>query len=148
MEYNLKRFLDAQDDIYNVALAELSRGKKTTHWMWFIFPQIAGLGKTETAQFYAIVDINEAKLYYEHPTLGNRLVTCCEALLSLNENNPSKIFGSPDDLKLKSCMTLFAIATGDLIFESVLQQYYNAEHDIATLALLKIQSSTNQETGK
>lgn len=143
MEYNLTRFIDAQEDVYNVALAELSRARKASHWMWFIFPQIAGLGKTDTAKLYAISDINEAKLYYDHPTLGSRLIACCETLLSLNENNPLKIFGSPDDLKLKSCMTLFAIATSDLIFESVLQQYYNAEHDIATLTLLKIQSSSN-----
>ncbi|RYF09993.1 MAG: DUF1810 domain-containing protein [Flavobacteriales bacterium] len=141
MEYDLKRFIDAQEGDYQIALAELARGKKSSHWMWYIFPQLTGLEQSDMAKLYAIKDLDEAKLYYTHPTLGNRLVECCETLLSLNESNALKIFGSPDDLKLKSCLTLFAVASGDVIFESVLAQYFNGEKDGLTLSILKEQAN-------
>lgn len=143
MEYDLKRFVDAQEADYQIALAELARGKKSSHWMWYIFPQLIGLGQSDMAKLYAIKNLDEATLYYTNPTLGTRLVNCCETLLTLNESNAFKIFGSPDNLKLKSCMTLFAVASGDVIFESVLAQYFNGEKDGLTLSILKEQAEKN-----
>ncbi len=104
---DLKRFLDAQENDFERALAEIKRGRKQSHWMWYIFPQIAGLGSSETSRFYAVKDRAEAELYLAHPVLGARLGRISEALLEIEGKTANQIFGSPDDMKLKSSMTLF-----------------------------------------
>ncbi len=104
-ENNLKRFIDVQEADYPIALSEVRNGRKQSHWMWYIFPQIQGLGFSETSKFYAIKNINEAEEFLNHPVLGSRLVHICNELLELKSNDANKIFGSPDDLKLKSSMT-------------------------------------------
>ncbi|MDF2432849.1 MAG: hypothetical protein JWP44_2480 [Mucilaginibacter sp.] len=137
-EDSLKRFVDAQETDYPVALAEIKNGRKRSHWMWYIFPQIQGLGFSETSRFYAIKDINEAQEYLKHPVLGSRLISICKALLQLESNNATAIFGSPDDVKLKSSMTLFAALPGtDPVFESVLEKYFDGSKDIKTLQIIK-----------
>ncbi|HTE02474.1 MAG TPA: DUF1810 domain-containing protein [Mucilaginibacter sp.] len=133
----LKRFVDAQQRDYEVALAEIKNGRKRGHWMWYVFPQIRGLGFSSTSQHYAIHDLNEAQSYLRHPILGQRLVEICKALLELDGSNAHLVFGSPDDLKLKSSMTLFAAVPGsDLVFQQVLEKYYQGKMDIPTLTLL------------
>ncbi|WP_020607238.1 DUF1810 domain-containing protein [Spirosoma spitsbergense] len=134
----LKRFLDAQSDDYNRALGEIRNGKKQSHWMWYIFPQIAGLGYSETAKFYALRDLEEAHAYLEHPVLGSRLIEIAQALLAIEGKTANQILGSPDDLKLHSCMTLFSrVAPADPVFTAVLERYYNGIPDQRTLALLQ-----------
>jgi uncharacterized protein (DUF1810 family) len=136
--FDLMRFVEAQDGVYEQALAELKQGLKESHWMWFIFPQIEGLGRSSTARFYAIKSANEAKAYLEHPLLGPRLIECSNALLQHKGISASEIFGFPDDLKLKSSMTLFAsIPESDSAFSSVLGQYFAGQLDQQTLARLK-----------
>ena len=136
-DYRLSRFVEAQDRVYDDVLSELRSGRKTSHWMWFIFPQIAGLGFSNTTQFYAIKSIDEARAYLQHPILGARLVECCEALLSLRGRSAHDVLGSPDDMKLKSSMTLFAsISPKESAFERVLDRYYDGERDSKTLDLL------------
>lgn len=136
--YNLKRFLDAQEHSYQTALAELQAGRKRSHWMWFIFPQIAGLGFSETSRFYSIKSKPEAKAYLEHPILGARLLEICNVLINLPDNHATRIFGSPDDLKLKSCMTLFAeLPNTSEVFKKVLDKFYNGIKDWETLNLLQ-----------
>ena len=136
--FDLNRFLEAQVGVYELALAELHRGRKESHWMWFIFPQIEGLGRSSTASFYAIKSTNEAKAYLAHPLLGQRLLECTKALLNHREKSASEIFGFPDDLKLRSCMTLFAsISQPDSVFSRVIGQYFGGESDSQTLALLR-----------
>ncbi len=133
----MKRFIEAQEGMYPRALAELKAGRKQSHWMWFIFPQIAGLGISETSRFYAIRDLQEAMQYLDHPLLGKRLEECCQALLLLEGLSVLHIFGSPDDLKLKSSMTLFSQAADEPeIFERVLDRYYSGEKDERTLDIL------------
>jgi len=133
----LQRFLDAQDGVYATALAELRAGRKRSHWMWFVFPQIAGLGHSSTAAYYAIADLAEARAYLAHPLLGTRLAECAEALLGVTGRTAHEIFGSPDDLKLRSSMTLFAQVAGpDSVFRRVLERYYGGEADARTLDLL------------
>ncbi len=133
----LQRFLDAQDGVYEQALAELRAGRKRTHWMWFVFPQIAGLGHSSTAVYYAIADLAEARAYLAHPLLGARLAECAEALLGVTGRTAHEILGSPDDLKLRSSMTLFAQVAGpDSVFRRVLERYYGGEADARTLDLL------------
>jgi len=136
--FNLKRFLRAQEDIYLQALGEIQNGKKLTHWMWFIFPQIIGLGHSDKSLFYGIKNSEEAKLYLEHPILGSRLIEITNALLELNEKRISDIFGRPDDLKLKSCMTLFSLIdkNENSSFKLVLKKYFFNDKDIRTLQLL------------
>lgn len=107
-DHNLLRFLTAQESTYDMALSEITRGKKQSHWMWFIFPQIQGLGFSETSKRYAVKDLREAEAFMTHLLLGNRLVTICEALMQNKNNDAYSIFGSPDDMKLLSCMTLFS----------------------------------------
>ncbi|MEV6343698.1 DUF1810 domain-containing protein [Actinoplanes sp. NPDC051851] len=120
----LQRFVDAQDGIYERALAELAAGQKRSHWMWFVFPQLAGLGSSPTARRYAIRDLAEARDYLAHPLLGARLIECAETLLGLPEGaDVSRIFGFPDDLKLRSSMTLFARADDSGVFERVLKRF-------------------------
>lgn len=140
-EYDLSRFLDAQDGVYETALAEMRAGRKRSHWMWFVFPQIQGLGRTSTARYYAIQDMGEAQAYLAHPVLHQRLVEICQALLDLPESDPHKVFGSPDDLKLRSCMTLFEAADAhELVFRRVLAKYYKGQRDDKTLHILESQA--------
>lgn len=136
--FHLNRFLEAQEHSYSAALSEIRSGRKKTHWMWFIFPQVAGLGFSSTSVFYAINSLDEARAYLAHPVLGNRLEACCKALLELKGLTAHEIFGSPDDLKLRSSMTLFArVSTRGSVFEQVLARHFGGKPDIHTLQLLK-----------
>lgn len=139
-DYDLRRFLDAQAQSYKNALNEIKQGRKQSHWMWYIFPQISGLGFSSTSRHYALRDLEEATAYLQHPVLGSRLQEITEVLLSLPEKNATQIFGSPDDLKLKSSMTLFRQVSGaSEIFENVLKTYFNGSSDSRTLAILNSQ---------
>lgn len=134
---SLQRFLEAQETDYEIALAEIKRGRKQSHWMWYIFPQIQGLGYSSTAKFYAINDVNEAHEYLGHPILGNRLIAISNELLKLDCNDANRIFGNPDDLKLKSSMTLFASVPGaDSVFQSVLDKFFGGMRDNKTLSII------------
>ena len=133
----LDRFLNAQQGDYAVALAEVRRGRKTSHWIWYIFPQIAGLGQSSTARYYSIRDLEEAREYYAHPVLGQRLREISGALLELRGSDPVAVFGGIDSMKLKSSMTLFAVtAPDDPLFQQVLDKYYGGEQDALTLRIL------------
>jgi uncharacterized protein (DUF1810 family) len=135
--FDLSRFVEAQRGVYDQALAELQRGRKQSHWMWFIFPQIDGLGSSTTARHYAIKSAAETKAYLGHPLLGDRLVKCCEALLNIRDKSASEIFGFPDDLKLRSCATLFSIVAGEgSVFSRVLDKYFEGKPDQRTIELL------------
>ncbi len=136
--FDLGRFVQAQEGIYPRALAEIMHGEKRSHWMWFIFPQLDGLGYSSTAKFYAIKSKDEAKAYLNHPLLGKRLTECSEALLKIKGKSAAEIFGYPDDLKLRSSMTLFAcVSESGSVFSQVLDQYYGGQPDAQTLELLK-----------
>lgn len=136
--FNLERFVAAQARVYANALGELRGGCKRTHWMWFIFPQIEGLGHSPTSMHYAIRSLDEARAYLEHPVLGPRLVECAEALLAVEGRSASDIFGYPDDLKLRSSMTLFEqVAEPGSAFGRVLDKYYQGRRDESTLSLAK-----------
>ena len=133
----LDRFLDAQRGDYAAALAEVRRGRKTSHWMWYIFPQIAGLGQSSTARYYSIRDLEEAREYYAHPVLGQRLREISGVLLELRGSDPVAVFGGIDSMELKSSMTLFAVAApDDPLFRQVLDKYYGGEQDALTLRIL------------
>lgn len=137
----LDRFLQAQEPVWPRVLAELRAGQKRTHWMWFVFPQIKGLGRSDMAQRYAIQSLAEAQAYLAHPVLAGRLRECCQILLELESPASAlEVFGTPDDLKLRSCMTLFAEASsapGNNVFDAVLQKYFGGQKDEHTLELLK-----------
>ena len=135
-EYNLERFIDAQQASYEIALSQIKTGRKKSHWMWYIFPQVQGLGFSETAKFYAIKDIGEARAFMEHPVLGERLVRICNALLQLESDNAHNIFGSPDDLKLQSSMTLFSSLNINPVFQMVLEKFFNGARDERTLQII------------
>ena len=136
MASDLSRFLKAQEHDYERALGEIRAGRKRSHWMWYIFPQIQGLGFSSTAQYYAICDLQEAKDYLAHPVLGARLKEISSALLDLEGLSASEIFGYPDDLKLRSCMTLFGMADlNEPIFLEVLEKYYDGKPDSRTVEL-------------
>ena len=136
MASDLSRFLKAQEGDYERALGEIRSGRKRSHWMWYIFPQIQGLGFSSTAQYYAIRDLQEAKDYLAHPVLGTRLKEISSALLDLEGLSASEIFGYPDDLKLRSSMTLFRMADLDCpIFLEVLEKYYDGKPDYRTVDL-------------
>jgi uncharacterized protein (DUF1810 family) len=138
--HRLERFIIAQKAVYQTALNELKAGRKSGHWMWYIFPQIRGLGFTEVSKHYAIDDLDEATAYLAHRVLGPRLILACNTLLELETNDAHQVFGSPDDLKLKSSMTLFsAVLNADPVFEKVLQKFYNGLKDHITLKILKLQ---------
>ena len=140
MENSLQRFIDAQEKDYETALAEISQGRKRSHWIWYIFPQIQGLGFSETSKFYAIKNIDEAAEYLKHPVLGERLIRICHALIKNPGNDANKIFGSPDDMKLKSSMTLFAELPGtDPVFQKVLDKFFNGTRDSKTIEILTSQ---------
>jgi uncharacterized protein (DUF1810 family) len=135
--YNLQRFLDAQDGVIDTALAELRAGSKQSHWMWFVFPQLAGLGRSPTAQFYAIGSIEEARGYLHHPLLGLRLRECVGALLPWSTHRPlDQVLGPIDALKLRSTLTLFDAAEPGGIFRTGLESFFGGEGDQRTLALL------------
>ena len=138
MASNLSRFLKAQEYDYPQALREIRAGRKRTHWMWYIFPQIQGLGFSSTAQYYAIRDLEEAKEYLAHPVLGARLKEISSALLELDGLSASEIFGYPDDLKLRSSMTLFRLADLDCeIFRDVIDKYYDGIPDDRTVSIVR-----------
>ena len=142
MSADLERFSSAQDAVYPEVLDELRRGAKRSHWMWFIFPQLAGLGRTATSRLYGIRDLQEASDYLEHPVLGPRLIECTNILLALDGYSAEAIFGFPDVLKLRSCLTLFAQASpGTSIFTRALDKYYGGEPDELTLQLLNAGSA-------
>lgn len=140
MQKTLDRFLLAQENDFQSALSEIRSGKKRSHWMWYIFPQITGLGSSQTAEFYGIKDYNEAKAYLDHPVLGDRLREISFELLKLQNVDAIQVFGYPDNLKLKSCMTLFsAVAESDKsVFSQVLVKYFEGESDIRTLNLINL----------
>ena len=140
-EFNLDRFIEAQASSYEAAMFELSLGKKTGHWMWYIFPQIDGLGSTDMAKLYSIKSLKEANAYLEHPILGQRLIDSCEILLNLDAPSISDVMGFPDDLKLKSSMTLFEYASKpNSIFKKVLIRYFDNELDETSIKLIKATS--------
>jgi uncharacterized protein (DUF1810 family) len=132
--YDLRRFVHAQDrsGTYDRALAELRAGRKESHWIWFVFPQLAGLGRSQMARTYAIASIDEARAYLAHPTLGPRLLECCRALLSIEQRSAVEILGEIDAVKLRSSMTLFARAGGESLFLEVLGRYYGGIGDPET----------------
>ena len=133
--YDLQRFVDAQASTYDTALRELRAGDKRSHWMWFVFPQVAGLGRSPTAQRYAVRGLDEARAYLAHPVLGPRLVECARALVELGGDDPDAVLGPVDAQKLRSSMTLFALAAPDEpVFDEVLQQYFGGSRDDATVA--------------
>ena len=121
----LQRFIEAQQHTYQVALSEINNGRKASHWMWFIFPQLKGMGSSSTANYYGLTDLEEAEHYLQDPVLGSRLVTISEAVLSVKNKTASQIFGYPDDLKLHSSMTLFAQTKAHPIFAQVLKYYFD-----------------------
>ena len=138
MAYNLSRFIQAQESSYFDALAEIKAGRKRSHWIWYIFPQLKGLGFSSTAQYYGIENLNEAKEYLGDKILRDRLFEICKALLELPEKNISEIMGYPDNLKLRSSMTLFLLAEPSCdIFQKVLEKYFDGKPDEKTLALCK-----------
>lgn len=133
----LNRFLEAQNQTYIKALSEIKKGQKQSHWMWYIFPQIKGLGKSEMAKFYALKDVQEAEAYLQHPILGKHLMEISAALLEIKDKSATAILGTPDDLKLHSSMTLFAeIADKPNVFENILNHFYNGSKDEKTLNLI------------
>lgn len=143
-ENTLTRFLEAQRSDYEKALQEIGNAKKTGHWMWYIFPQITGLGESQRAKFYAIKDRAEATRYLSHPVLGFRLIEITSKLLSLPNHDPVIIFGETDSLKLKSSMTLFSmIENTSTVFEQVLEKFYNGEKDGRTVEIVNKLRHTN-----
>lgn len=132
METSLERFVDAQEKVYADVISELNSGYKQTHWIWYIFPQIQGLGRSETAKYYAIKDKAEALAYLNHPVLGQRLIECTSIVAK-----QQVIFPYPDDMKLKSSMTLFSVVSDNNLFDEVLVRYYDGEQDRRTIELLK-----------
>ena len=136
--FNLARFVVAQDAIYDVALSEIRGGKKRSHWMWFVFPQIAGLGLSPMSARYAIASVDEARAYLDHPLLGARYHECVEALQSLPMNDARTVFGYIDAQKLWSSLTLFSVVRHDRLFEAALNRWFGGQHDEATLRLLHV----------
>jgi len=140
--HDLDRFVLAQDRVYQAVLCELRAGRKRSHWMWFVFPQLASLGQSSTSRHFGIKDAEEARAYHRHPLLGPRLVDCTSLVLAVQGKSARAIFGYPDDLKLCSCMTLFqAAAPDEPVFGQVLERYYAGQGDVATIRLLGDQDS-------
>jgi uncharacterized protein (DUF1810 family) len=136
--YDLRRFVDAQRDDYEHALAELTHGRKRTHWMWYVLPQLRGLGASGMAQRYGIASLDEAKAYLAHPVLGPRLMACVEAMNALPESNAERVLGAIDAVKFRSCLTLFLAADpGSTSLRAALDKFYGGREDERTLALLK-----------
>jgi uncharacterized protein (DUF1810 family) len=139
--HDLNRFVEAQEDDYERALSEIVGGRKRTHWMWYIFPQIDGLGFSSISKRFSIKGVEEAKAYLDHPILGPRLLKCAEAVVGVEGRSATEIFGSPDDLKLKSCATLFAcVLPPGSVFDRLLAKYYAGARDEKTLQLLELQA--------
>lgn len=137
--YNLSRFVEAQSSHYPTALAEIGNGRKVSHWMWYVFPQIAGLGMSALSRKYAIRDLGEASAYLGHPVLGPRLVEISRVLSGSGKSDAYAIFGSPDDMKLRSSMTLFSLVPGaDPVFEQVIGKFFSGEKDARTLEIVGI----------
>jgi uncharacterized protein (DUF1810 family) len=132
--YDLLRFVKAQDPLIEGILGELRAGQKRTHWIWFVFPQIAGLGSSYRAQLYAIQSLDEANAYFAHPVLSGRLRECTRAVLDVEGKSALTIFGSPDDMKFRSCMTLFAEVASNDVFDLALTKYFDGKKDEATLS--------------
>ena len=136
--HDLQRFLDAQHGVHAAALAELKRGRKASHWMWFVFPQVAGLGLSDMSRRYAIAALDEARAYLENPVLGPRLIAGVEAVQTVQGRSAHEIFGSPDDRKFQSCLTLFEqVASAPEVFAAALDRYYGGERDVRTLEMLE-----------
>jgi len=137
--HNLNRFVKEQKVDYEQALAEVKSGRKQSHWMWYVFPQFDGLGSTSTSQKYSIKSVAEAKAYLSHPTLGSRLIAIATAALGVEGRSAYEIFESPDDMKLKSCATLFASVSPDgSVFEQILDKFFQGDRDLETLRLLGV----------
>ena len=136
-QYNLSRFIEAQETTYKGAMLELARGRKDSHWTWYIFPQIDGLGNSETTKIYSIKSLEEGRAYLEHSVLGPRLVESCEILISLKDASINKVMGSPDDLKLLSSMTLFEFISGEnSIFTKIIEVYFDNNRDENSLRII------------
>lgn len=133
----LQRFIDAQNESYVRALEEIKAGRKRSHWMWFIFPQLKGLGRSSASMFYGINGLDEAREYLAHPILGERLREISQVLLQLATNDANAVFGSPDDMKLRSCMTLFDNISPNDIFADVLDKYFDGQRDCKTLSIVR-----------
>jgi len=140
--FHLQRFIDAQDSVYADVIAELTQGRKESHWMWFIFPQFAGLGQSPTAIHYSVTSEAEARAYLEHPILGPRLLECADKVLQFNNKSADEVFGQIDAMKLRSSMTLFDHLQANSVFRSVLEQFFHGQRDQKTLALLESASSS------
>lgn len=139
MNYEISRFMKAHQSDYQRALSEIKNGKKVSHWMWYIFPQMKGLGHSSMSEYYGIRDLDEARAYLADPVLGKHLIEMCEALLSLDTDDAAEVMGQPDDRKLKSSMTLFDAATESLdVFQMVLDKYYHGKKDCRTIKMLGI----------
>lgn len=136
----LERFVQAQADSYARALREIKSGRKTSHWMWYIFPQLSGLGHSQTARYYAIRDRAEAEAYLAHPVLGKRLLEISSELLKLESSDATAVMGWPDDLKLKSSMTLFSLVSREAVFRQVLEKYFRGEEDAYTVQAISRQA--------
>ena len=137
-QYNLSRFIEAQETTYKGAMLELARGRKDSHWIWYIFPQIVGLGNSEATKIFSIKSLEEGKAYLEHPVLGPRLVEACEILLTLKGTSINEVMGFPDDLKLLSSMTLFeTFSESNSVFTRIIEVYFDGERDEATLEIIK-----------
>jgi uncharacterized protein (DUF1810 family) len=137
--YNLQRFVQAQNTDYDRALLEIKRGKKSSHWMWYIFPQFEGLGLSTTSRRYSIKSTGEATAYLAHPVLGPRLKECARAVLSVEGRSAQEIFGSPDDMKLRSCATLFAcVSPAGSVFHQLLDKYFEGKQDRKTLRMIGV----------
>lgn len=136
--HDLQRFLDAQHGVYDDALAEIRAGEKNSHWMWFIFPQLAGLGSSPMAQRFAIGSAGEARAYLQHAVLGPRLIRCAQAALQVQGRSAQQIFAYPDDMKLRSSATLFAsVSPPDSVFHRLIEKYFGGRGDARTLELLR-----------
>ena len=141
-KYDLSRFVSAQERDYKDALKEITNGRKQSHWMWYIFPQIKGLGMSYTSNYYGIENLEEAVEYLQEPYLKDNLVKICGVLLSLETDNPTKVFGRPDDMKLKSSMTLFACANPEeTVFQAVLDKYFGGIPDYKTMKILELEGN-------
>ena len=137
--HNLNRFVEAQEDDYEQALAEVKSGRKHSHWIWYVFPQFDGLGSSPMSQKYSIKSVAEAEAYLSHPTLGPRLIAIATAALGVEGRSAYEIFGSPDDMKLKSCATLFAsVSPNGSVFEQILDKFFQGDRDLKTLSLLGV----------
>ncbi len=136
-EDSLQRFVEAQEPIYRQALDQIRRGAKRSHWMWFVFPQFTGLGRSAMAQRYAIASLDEASAYLEHPLLGPRYIECVSALQDLTGHDPEPIFGAVDAMKLRSSLTLFEAASGKPLFGAALERWFGGERDERTLAAIR-----------